>query len=1109
MAGGGADVNLRAVCNGVLDLNVNRAKLRKDPKTPVGFRPPSLLLPMKIPLCFALSALALATFAPAAQYDQRVANLSTRGQVGTGANVMITGFVVGPGASKDILIRAIGPQLTRFGVTGAITDPVLGIYNSAGQLVRSNDNWTSATADRATMLSVGAFDLTNNSRDAALIARLAPGTYTAQVSGVNNGTGVGLLEVYDITGAARLMNISTRAVVGTAGNVLISGLSIAPGGGARRLLIRAIGPGLGGFGVTGFLADPVLSIMRGNQQVTGNDNWQTGNIPAEVAQAATQAAAFPLAAGSRDAALVTNLEPDNYTVVVSGAANTSGIALIEIYDLTPENLSTVSVRASVPSTDTAGAAPGELTFSRTGATGNSVTVSYAVSGTAVAGVDYQPLPGTVTIPAGATSTTVKLTPIAGAQNNNNKTATITLTPKSDYGVGTADNASVTIYFNPGTLYVANLRASSAASTAYGTATITLSPDQKSAFVSVTFSNLSSPQVVGHLALGAPGTNGDYVFTLPQGQVDGSYWALRAIGTHTVDDVLAALKSGNIYVGIDTSNFPDGELRGHFVRSTGAAAFNAPDPAPAIDLSKVSATDAARFLTQATFGPWTGDIEAVMRQGYVGWINAQMALPASSHRSETMADFAANNAGGQAPNADRVNTRPGNVHRQHAWWKIALTGEDQLRQRVAFALSQILVISDQNGTVNAWQEGAAHYYDALARHAFGNFRDLIEEVTLSPMMGVYLSHMRNAKATGGALPDENYAREIMQLFTIGLNQLHPDGTLKLDPSGRPIPTYNQTIIAEMAKVFTGWAFYTLPGQTQNFRGGRTNNSSWVTPMELYPAFHEDGAKAIFDNIVIPPNQGGAKDLADVLDALVAHPNTGPFIARQLIQRLVTSNPSPGYVYRVARAFADNGGGVRGDLGAVVRAILLDYEARSPEVADNLTFGKLKEPLLRTTALLRAFNARTNTGRLPINNANAQISQSALSAPTVFNFFEPAYVHPGALASAGLYAPEFQILTDTTAITLTNYLYGYIYATRPTAATSNTVYLDYTSFLPLATQPANLVGQLNLLLAAGSMPATARDRIVAGLNALPSNTAALDRVRAAIYLTVSTPQGAIQK
>jgi uncharacterized protein (DUF1800 family) len=390
------------------------------------------------------------------------------------------------------------------------------------------------------------------------------------------------------------------------------------------------------------------------------------------------------------------------------------------------------------------------------------------------------------------------------------------------------------------------------------------------------------------------------------------------------------------------------------------------------------------------------------------------------------------------------------------------------------------------------------------------------------MGFYLSSLRNAKATvsekGVVLtsPDENYAREVMQLFTIGLNQLQPDGTLKLDALGVPIPTYDQKTITEVAKVFTGWA-YNSANSNPSFRG---EAADWIKPMMLYPAFHEDGAKTIVGGIAIPANQGGVKDLKDTLDALFNHPNTGPFISRQLIQRLVTSNPSPGYIYRVAQVFANNGAGVRGDMGAVVRAILTDYEARSGAVAATASFGHLREPLLRATELLRAFNGGANTGRYAIFNpeggTTASIGQAALRAQTVFNFFEPNFIQPGPLASAGLYAPEYQILTDTAAIALPNQLWNYIYANRTSGATANAAettvgFVFDPAVLALAATPQALVDHVNLVLAGGALPKSVSDRIVTAITAMPNTTAAnsLERVRSAIYLTVSVPQGAIQK
>jgi uncharacterized protein (DUF1800 family) len=384
------------------------------------------------------------------------------------------------------------------------------------------------------------------------------------------------------------------------------------------------------------------------------------------------------------------------------------------------------------------------------------------------------------------------------------------------------------------------------------------------------------------------------------------------------------------------------------------------------------------------------------------------------------------------------------------------------------------------------------------------------------MGIYVSSLRSAKAANNTTPDENYAREIMQLFTIGLHELNPDGTLRLDPNGQPIPTYNQETIVQTAKVFTGWAYANVnanaTASSNLFRGSPAN---YTSPMMLWPAFHDDTSKTIVGGKVLPPAQGGIKDLKDTLDALFEHPNTGSFISRQLIQRLVTSNPSPGYIYRVAQVFANNGAGVRGDLGAVTRAILTDYEARSSAVASTATFGKLKEPLLRATAIFRAFNAASNLGRYNIANPQTGLAQAALRAPTVFNFYEPDFVLPGAIAAAGLYAPEYQILTDTTALTQPNFYYTYIYGNRSaTDMAQQTIGLTLTDWLPLARTPQQLVDSINLLLASGSVPKRDSDRMVAAITAMPVGTATstaadLERVRSAIYLAITNPHGAIQK
>ena len=1087
-------------------------------------------LPMKRFLRSVLFAVLGATLLASPAFAQRMANLSTRTPVGSGANVAVVGFVVGPGSAKNILVRAIGPTIAAapFNVPGTISDPKIDIADATGRIVFSNDNWSTTTVGgTTTFASVGAFNLTTNSRDAAILAtNLAPGAYTATVSGVGTASGVALVEVYDVSGAARLMNLSTRAQVGTGSGIIISGLVISPGDGRRQILVRAAGPALAGFGVPGALADPVISIVNNSAptvQVASNDNWGTNSNVASLNAAFTQSGAFAFAPGSKDAALITDLAPGSYSIQVSGADNSTGLALVEVYDITPDQLATVAVVSTNPATDTKGAAPGTYSFTRTGPTAAPLTAYYQVSGTAAAGVDFAPLSGTITFPAGVSTVSLNLTArSSGSDAEISRTATVSLVPGAGYSVAASNVASVTILYNPGTNYIASLRTSSTAtaSTAYGTATIQLSGDSTFAVVNLNFSGLSSPQTVAYLRLGTPNEVGTEVLRLPNGQVTGQRWTFPTEGALTAAQIVQAIKDGRIFLSIESSSYPSGELKGSFIQNNATLAFTAP-PSPALLDTALTAAEAARFLTQTTFGPTKAEIDALTGKRLADlntWITAQMALTASLHLDATRADFNVYTV------ASSDNPQFSTNNRQAAWWKLSVSAPDQLRQRVAFALSQILVVSDVPGTLFNNPIGMANYYDLLVNGAFGNFRQLLENVSLSPVMGFYLSSLRNAKATfdartGAALTsaDENYAREIMQLFTIGLNQLQPDGTLKLDPSGVPIPTYDQKTITEVAKVFTGWAFASDTTNVNNFRGSAAN---YLAPMVAFPTFHDDSPKTLFNGIQLGANQGPVKDLKDTLDALVNHPNTGPFISRQLIQRLVTSNPSPGYVYRVAQKFADDGTGTRGNLGAVVRAILTDYEARSAAVAASASFGKLKEPLLRATAILRAFNGNSNWGRYQMfvgQGAEGALGQTPMHAPTVFNFFEPNYVQPGVLAASGLYAPEYQILNDTTAISAPNQLWNFIYANRSTTNTFDTsIGIQLDSLLPLARTPAALVDQANLILAGGALPKAVTDRFTAAITALPIGIGAtfntandIERVRSALYLTVSVPQGAIQK
>ena len=1050
-----------------------------------------------------------------AQYGDRVSNLSSRSQVGTGTNVMITGFVIQEGAPKKILIRAIGPRLSAapFNMVGTLPDPQLQLFNGDGTMVLSNDNWL--LVDKNVHDSVGAFSLVANSRDAAMIATLSPGAYTAVVRDMSvSGTGVALLELYELEGSNRLMNISTRSTVGLGGNILITGVSIAKGQGARKLLVRAVGPTLSAFGVSGALADPSVAIVDSSgRQLYSNDNWQTNNIN-EIIDASVGAGAFALAQNSKDSAMLVNLVPGNYTILVNGVANTTGIALVELYDLSPEKLSTVSVRASSPSSDTINKSPIIFTFERVGPNNSDIDVKFNLSGTAVADVDYEKVPSFIRIPAGQSSAELKIIPKTNNSDTMNKTIYLSLSTDYTYGIGNNNQSNGTIYFNSGKLFLSTLRSTSPSSTAYGTAVIQLSSDEKSAFVSVNFSNLSSVQVVGHLQIG-----NDYVYNLPKGQVSNAFWPLSPVGRYSTTDIISALKSGKISVSIDTALYPNGELLGSFILGNGSMVFNPPPAAPSVNLYDISDINVSRFLTQSTFGPTQKDIDEVKSMGYSNWISNQMKIEPSSHFKEAWDDFNRNSTVGGQGTRDPVTLAyqyPGGTHRLAAWWRVSVRGEDQLRQRIAFALSQIFVISDAAGSVDGSQQGMANYYDMLAKNSFGNFRQLIEDVTLSPMMGLYLSSLRNAKASNNTTPDENYAREVMQLFTIGLNELNLDGSLKLDPYGQPINTYNQETIVQMAKVFTGWSYYNGTAQASNninlFRGSPANH---LEKMMLWPAFHDDTQKTIIGGKVLPASQGGIKDLKDTLDTLFNHPNTAPFISRQLIQKLVTSNPSPGYIYRVSRVFENNGAGVRGDMGAVVRAILLDYEARSIEFSQSSTYGKLKEPLIRGTSLFRAFQASSNYHNRLNVGSGVNIGQQPLSAPTVFNFFEPNYILPGSVAEAGLYAPEFQIMTDTTAITQPNFYYTYIYNNRSTTdMNQQTIGLTLTPWIETSKNPQKLVESFSLLLTGGTMNKQTMDIIVSAISSMPAGTATstandIERIRSAIYLIMTSPQGAIQK
>jgi uncharacterized protein (DUF1800 family) len=530
---------------------------------------------------------------------------------------------------------------------------------------------------------------------------------------------------------------------------------------------------------------------------------------------------------------------------------------------------------------------------------------------------------------------------------------------------------------------------------------------------------------------------------------------------------------------------------------------------------LSADEAAsRFLSQATFGATPEGIAELRSAGYDynAWIDREIAKPPSYATPLVTAALA---SGGITKIQSPQNRQARN--------QVMIAGNDQLRQRVAYALSQIFVISDNVSAIADANEGSSAYYDLLVRDGFTTFRQLLLDVTYSPMMGRYLNQYRNRKAdpTKNTRADENYARESEQLFSIGLYLLNPDGTYQTDSTGRPLESYTNAQITEFAKVFTGFtdedhnpaAKGTGTGQT-DFPSAKAN---YTEPMKMWQGQHDVTAKSLHHYAGarkpdLPAGQDGVQDVSDAIDNLVEHPNTAPFISRELIQRFVTSNPSDAYVGRVAAVFANDGNGLRGNMAAVIKAILLDPEARQFSYITDPEHGKLREPYLRLTHLLRAFHYTVSGTVLPydLSYANENVlGQFPLASPSVFNFYAPDYQPQGPIGDAGLVGPEFQIQNAVFGIATPN-----LFAALVNGKVGN-FSLDLTAQVALADSPTALVDNVALLLTGGTISATTRSTIVDAITGVtaamvPANsTLALTRTRLAIYLVAVSPDYAIQK
>ena len=523
--------------------------------------------------------------------------------------------------------------------------------------------------------------------------------------------------------------------------------------------------------------------------------------------------------------------------------------------------------------------------------------------------------------------------------------------------------------------------------------------------------------------------------------------------------------------------------------------------------RTTAADRARFLLQAQFAATPAEVAAVAALGYEGWLTEQFNLPQSQ--------------GGYDWLVASGNTDPFRgefffpMPADYMIWRQLIASPDQVRMRMALALSEMFVVS--TNVMDAFWPGSfmGAYWDVLTKNAFGNFRTLLEDLTLNPAMGRYLNMRGSVKEdpATGRLPDENYAREVMQLFTIGLNQLNLDGSVKLNSQGTPLDTYTQSDVSNLARVFTGYD-YDNTGVTQTlttFQPYPIPSPQYARSRMAFDASKHSNLSATFLGVTVPANTAGPVALRIALDTLFNHPNVGPFFAKQMIQRLVTSNPSPAYVARVATAFNNNGAGVRGDMKAFWKAVLLSPEARRLPRAGG---GKVREPMIRAVQWARTFRATSVSGNWTIYDQSSSdygLSQSPLRAASVFNFFRPGYVPPRtAMAAAGLVAPEFQIHNESSTVAYLNYLADWV----GDAFGYGEIKPNYSELLPLAADAPALVRWLSLYLSASQLSAGTVDAIVnslSGLVVVPSSSdnTKLQRIYAAVLLVMAGPEYIVQK
>lgn len=591
---------------------------------------------------------------------------------------------------------------------------------------------------------------------------------------------------------------------------------------------------------------------------------------------------------------------------------------------------------------------------------------------------------------------------------------------------------------------------------------------------------------GKLVRSATG-NGDIYVMLDMGSIRSIIWCCLGTGLITLLSACGGGSGGQ-------SAEPTSSLQPSAPATSGSSTGTAPTTSEQ-GLSRTDRVSAAQFLQLATFGATATEIDAKTKVSVDEWLEAQFQLPISRHTPIV-------NRYLQTYGYD-IDAMPNpGTFRRFAFWERVIESPDQLRQLVAYALTQVFVVSDRPTPIFVNPLALSSYYDTLLEHSFGNFEDLLLAVTMHPVMGFYLSHVNNAKSdpVANTFPDENYAREVMQLFTIGLYELNLDGSWILDPAGKPIPTYDNQVIREFSKVFTGLS-YGETGYSPELMFGK-RNPAFNVPMVMFEEFHEPGEKTLLNGEILPSGQSAMEDIRGAVKNLFQHANVGPFIGKLLIQRLITSNPSPAYVARVASAFNGGSETPRGDMKALVRAILTDPEAASAE--------RIREPFRRYVHMIRALEPTSEDGSYPGLGYLAQFltGQHVLSAPSVFNFYSPAFTQPGELETLGWVSPELQITTEDTIVGITNLVAATLYREQGLDTPNDfpDVTFDLSHYVALADEGEALVDEVAIVFAGDQLSDVARSIILDAVEEIPA-TNRQDRVNLALYLTLIAPSYAV--